>query len=37
MDGYLSAMMQKFYALMISGWNNFHGMNPWSPEEDVEK
>ena len=35
MDGYLSAIMQKIYALMICGWNGLHGMNPWVTEEDV--
>ena len=27
--------MQKFDALMICGWNNLHGMNPWVTKEDV--
>ena len=35
MDGDLSAIMQKFNALMICGWNGLHGMNPWVTEEDV--
>ena len=35
MDGYLSANIQKFDALMICGWNGLHGMNPWVIEEDV--
>ena len=35
MDGYLSAIMQKYDALMICGWNRFHGMNPWETKEDV--
>ena len=34
MDGYLSAIMQKFDALMICGWNGFHGMNPWVTKEN---
>ena len=35
MDGYLGAIMQKFDALMVCGWNGLHGMNPWSAKEDV--
>ena len=35
MDGYLSAIMKFFDALMVRGWNGFHGMNPWSAKEDV--
>ena len=35
MDGYLSAIMQKFDALMLCGWNDLHGMNPWVTKEDV--
>ena len=35
MDGYLSAIMQKFDALMICGWNGIHDMNPWVAKEDV--
>ena len=35
MDGYLSAVMQKFYALMICGGDDLHGVNSWVTEEDV--
>ena len=35
MDGYLSAIMQKFDTLMIYGWNGLHDMNPWVEKEDV--
>ena len=35
MDGDLSAVMQKFDALMICGWSGLHGMNPWATGEDV--
>ena len=35
MDGYLSAIMQKFDALMVCGWDSLHGMNPWVAKEDV--
>ena len=36
MDGYLSALMHKFYALMVCGWYGLHGMNPWVTKEDVK-
>lgn len=36
MNGYLSAMICKFDALMISGWNGLHGMDPWATNEDVK-
>ena len=36
MDGDFNAMMQKFMALMICGWDGIHGMDPWTTKEDVE-
>ena len=36
MDGYFSAMMWKFEALMICGWDGLHGMDLWVTEEDVK-
>ena len=36
MDGDFSAMLQKFEALMICGWDGLHGMDPWVTEEDVK-
>ena len=36
MDGDFSAMMWKFEALMICGWDGLHGMDPWMTEEDIE-
>ena len=35
MDSYLCDIMQKFDTLMVCGWNNLHGMNPWTTKEDV--
>ena len=35
MDGYLSAIMHKFDALMVCGWNGLHDMNPWATKKDV--
>ena len=35
MDGDLSVVMQKFDTLMICGWDDLHGMNPWVTEQDV--
>ena len=36
MDGDFNAMMRKFEALMICGWDGLHGMDPWMTEEDVK-
>ena len=36
MNGDFSAMMRKFEALMICGWDNLHGMDPWVTKEDVK-
>ena len=35
-DGNLSALMRKFDALMVCGWNGLHDMNPWAAKEDVK-